>query len=186
MIQKFLALTALLFFQNCYNYLSEDIPIITRPELKQRIPLLSVRVLSPEPEAVRKKMTAYYVKYITDSGYFGRVIAEDLRSPYHIDIYTAEVNEYEHFWTGSISTLFMIATAGLLPSVYSEERILICDFYVGDKFMGRERYRQKHTTLFGVPFFLIWETGIKEAKVIEFNKEKNMIHNMLQDYNRYL
>lgn len=186
MVQRILAIFLVFLLHNCYNYLSEDIPIITRPELKQRIPLLSVRVLSPETEAVKKKMTAYYVKYIADSGYFGRVISEDLRSPYHIDIYTAEVNEYEHFWAGSISTLFMLGTAGLLPSIYSEERVLVCDFFVGDKYMGRERYRQKHTTLFGIPFFLIWESGIKEAKVIEFNKEKNMINNMLQDYNRYL
>ncbi|TGN20489.1 hypothetical protein [Leptospira idonii] len=173
-------------FSHCYNYLSEDVPIIVRPELKQRISLLTIKVSSPESERSKKEITALYTKYINDTGYFGRVISEGIRSPHHIDIYTSEVNEYEHFWISSLSTLFMIGTVGLLPSIYSQERVLHADFYVEDRLVGRERYRQKHSTLFGVPFFFIWESGIKEAKTIEYNKERNMIHNMIQDYNRYL
>ncbi len=170
---------------NCYNYLSEDVPIISRPILNQRLPLLTLKVSTPESDRSLKEITKLYVKYVTDTGYFGRVIADGIVSPYHIDIYTSEVNEYEHFWISSISTLFMLGTLGLLPSIYSQERVLNADFYVNGKLVGREKYRQKHSTLFGVPFFLIWETGIKEAKVIEYNKERNMIHNMIQDYNRY-
>ncbi|TGL56325.1 hypothetical protein EHQ58_16995 [Leptospira ognonensis] len=174
------------FFSHCYNYLSEDVPIISRPVMNQRIALLTLKVSSPESERSLNDITKLYVKYITDTGYFGRVITDGIRSSHHIDLYTSEINEYEHFWMSSISTLFMIGTLGLLPSIYSQERILHADFYVNEKLVGRERYRQKHSTLFGVPFFLIWETGIKEAKVIEYNKERNMINNMIQDYNRYL
>ncbi|TGN06479.1 hypothetical protein [Leptospira ilyithenensis] len=181
-----LFLVNILLFTNCYNYLSEDVPIIVRPELKQRISLLTIKVTSPESERSKKHITALYTTYINDTGYFGRVINEGIRSSHHIDIYTSEVNEYEHFWVSSISSLFMILTAGILPSIYSQERVLHADFYVEEKLVGREKYRQKHSTLFGVPFFFIWESGIEEAKIIQYNKERNMINNMIQDYNRYL
>ena len=184
-IRIFLFLVILLL-SNCYNYLSEDVPIVTRPFLNQRLALLTVKVISPESAHSTNQLTALYSKYISDTGYFGKVITDGIRSAHHIDIYTSEVNEYEHFWISSISTLFMLGTLGLLPSMYSQERVLHAEFYINDKLVGRERYRQKHTTLFGVPFFLIWETGIKEAKLIEYNKERNMINNMIQDYNRYL
>jgi len=176
----------ILLVTNCYNYLSEDIPIVPRPELKQRISLLTIKVTSPESERSKRQITALYTKYINDTGYFGRVISDGIRSSHHIDIYTSEVNEYEHFWVSSISSLFMVLTVGILPSVYSEERVLNADFYVEEKLVGREKYKQKHSTLFGVPFFFIWESGIEEAKTIEYNKERNMINNMIQDYNRYL
>jgi len=171
---------------NCYNYLSEDVPIISRPILNQRIPLLTIKVSSPESDRSTLDITRLYVSYIQDTGYFGKVVSEGIKSSHHIEIYTSEINEYEHFWMSSISTLFMIGTLGLLPSIYSQERVLHADFYVNDKLVGKEKYRQKHSTLFGVPFFLIWESGIKEAKVIEYNKERNMIYNMIQDYNRFL
>jgi len=154
--------------------------------MNQRIALLTIRITSPESERSISEITKLYSRYIMDTGYFGRVITDGIRSAHHIEIYTSEINEYEHFWISSISTLFMLGTLGLLPSIYSQERIIHADFYMNDKLVGRERYKQKHTTLFGVPFFLIWETGIKEAKVIEYNKERNMIHNMIQDYNHYL
>jgi hypothetical protein len=175
-----------LTLSHCYNYLSEDIPILTRPVLNQRISLLTVKVNSGESEQAVKEITGLYIKYLSETGYFGRVISEGIRSSHHIDIYTSQVNEYENFWISSISTLFMVGTLGILPSIYSKERVLQADFYVNDKFVGREKYRQKHTTLFGVPFMFIWESGIKEARVIEYNKERNMIHNMIQDYNRFL
>ncbi|WP_208730417.1 hypothetical protein [Leptospira levettii] len=181
-----LVLCSLFFLSSCYNYMSEDVPIVTRPDFKQQIPLLSIKVSTPENNKNKREITALYTKYLSETGYFGRVLSDGVRANHHIDIYTSEVNEYEHFWVSSISTIFMIGTAGLLPSIYSKERVLHADFYLNDKLIGREKYRQKHSTLFGIPFMFIWETGIKEAKTIQYNKEKNLIHNVVQDYNRYL
>ncbi|WP_208652332.1 hypothetical protein [Leptospira kemamanensis] len=181
-----LVLCSLLFFPSCYNYMSEDVPIIARPTLKQQIPLLTIQVITPENNRNKREITAIYTKYLTETGYFERVLSDGVRANHHIDLYTSEVNEYEHFWVSSISTIFMIGTAGLLPSIYSKERVLQADFYLNDKLIGREKYRQKHSTLFGVPFMFIWESGIKEAKTIQYNKEKNLIHNVVNDYNRYL
>lgn len=165
--------------------MSEDIPTIQKPILRNRLPLLSIQVVSPERDSTKKKVTELYTKYLTESGYFDRVVAEGIRTPYHIDLYTSEVNEYEHFWVSSISTLFMIGTVGLLPSIYSKERVLVADIYINERWVGRERYKQKHTTLFGIPFLFIWEKGILESKTIAMDKEKNMIHNLIQDLNRY-
>ncbi|MBM9590239.1 hypothetical protein JWG41_07270 [Leptospira sp. 201903075] len=174
------------FLFSCYNYISEDVPIIARPDFKQQIAILTIKVSTPENDKTKREITAIYTKYLMETGYFGRVLSDGVRANHHIDLYTSEVNEYEHFWISSISTLFMLGTAGLLPSIYSKERVLHADFYLNDKLVGREKYRQKHSTLFGIPFVFIWEAGIKEAKTIHFNKEKNLIHNVVQDYNRYL
>ncbi|GBF51135.1 lipoprotein [Leptospira ryugenii] len=173
-------------FNQCHNYLSEDVPIVTKPFLNQRLALLTIKVTSPESPKQTNELSQLYAKYLMDTGFFGRVLSDGIRSANHIDIYTAEVNEYEHFWISSISSLFMVSTLGLLPSIFSKERVLIAEFYVNDRMVGRERYRQKHSTLVGIPFLLIWETGIKEAKLIEYNKERNLINNMIQDYNRFL
>jgi len=159
---------------------------VTKPELKRRIPLLSIKITTPESEKSLRKIEELYLRYLTETGQFGRVISDEIRSPYHMEIFTSEIHEYEYFWTGAISTVFMIATAGLLPSHYTEDRLITVDFYVSDKFVGRENYRQRHTTMFGLPFLVIWERGIKEARDIEFNKERNMINNLVKDYNRYL
>ncbi|MCU0823521.1 MAG: hypothetical protein MUF77_02630 [Leptospira sp.] len=171
---------------SCYNYMSEEVPIVSRPTLKQTLPLLSIKVNTPESDQSKKEITAIYERYLLDTGYFGRIISDGIRANHHIEIYTSEVNEYEHFWISSISTVFMVTTVGLLPSIYTKERVLYADFYINDKHVGREKYRQKHSTLFGLPFLFIWETGIKDAKVIQYNKERNLIHNLVQDYNRFL
>ncbi|MDF3820799.1 hypothetical protein P3G55_12860 [Leptospira sp. 96542] len=180
------AVFALFVFSHCYNYMGEEVPIVVSPEFKKQIPILTIKVSTPEYDKSKNEITAIYTKYLLDTGYFGRVLSDGVRANHHIDLYTSEINEYEHFWVSTISTIFMLGTAGLLPSIYSKERVLHADFYLNDKLIGREKYRQKHSTLFGIPFFIIWESGIKEAKTIQYNKEKNLINNVVQDYNRYL
>lgn len=182
----YLVLILFLFTTSCYNYMSEDVPIVVSPSLKQTLPLISIKVITPETDHTKKEITAIYERYLMDTGAFGRVLSEGIRANHHIDIYTSEVNEYEHFWTATVSSIFLIGTAGLLPSIYTKERVLHADFYIDDKLVGKEKYRQKHSTLFGLPFLFIWESGIKEAKTIQYNKERNLINNLVKDYNRFL
>ncbi|WCL48761.1 hypothetical protein [Leptospira sp. GIMC2001] len=170
---------------NCYNYLSDDLPIIAAPKLDKRIPVLSITVSTPESEKKREKIAEIYRTYLEETKYFGRVIEGGVRAPYHIDIYTAVVDEYENTWLAVISGLFSIPTATLLPAYYGERRIVRARIFRDDEFLGEKFYSQKHTTLYSLIFMFIWETGIEESAVIENNKEKNIMHNLVQDMTGY-
>lgn len=171
----------LLFFSNCYNYLTDDIPIVVRPILGKRIPVASIQVKTSEGETEKERITEIYTRYLEESGYFGRVISGGVRAPYHIEIYTAILDEYENAWLGFTSSFFSIATATLVPAFYGERRVLKAKIFKNDVLVGERQYSQKHVTLFGVIFLFIWEKGIEESYEIEYNKEKNIIHNLIQD-----
>lgn len=183
--KKILWIFFLFTFVNCYNYLSEDVPIVVAPSLNKRIPVLSIHVVSPEGEEEQERISELYVEYLQETGYFGRVISGGVRAPYHIDIYTAVLDEYENAWLGFGSGFFSIATAGLVPAFYGERRLLRARIFKEGQILGERVYTQKHTTLFGVVFLFIWERGIEESAVIGYNKEKNLIHNLIQDLNEY-
>lgn len=185
MIKFFMIGIILLTFSNCYNYLSEDSQIVPRPNLNKRIPVLSIQVTGPEGEEETEKITDLYTEYLMDTGYFGRVITGGVRAPYHIDIYTAIVDEYENAWLAFGSGFFSLATAGLVPAFYGERRVLRARIFKDGNLQGERLYSQKHVTLFGVVFMFIWERGIEESSMIEYNKEKNLIHNLVQDLNDY-
>lgn len=172
-----------LFFSlgNCYNYLTDDIPIVVKPILDKRIPVLSLHVTTSEGEEEQERITEIYTKYLEETGYFGRVISGGVRAPYHLEIYTAVQDEYENAWFGFASTFFTVATAGVVPAFYGERRVLRTKIYKEGAMVGEKYYTQKHMTLFGLVFLFIWERGIEESAEIEFNKEKNLIHNLVQD-----
>jgi hypothetical protein len=180
-----LLIIGILIFSNCYNYLSEEIPVVVHPKLDKRIPVLSIQVRTPEGELERERIVELYTKYLVETGYFGRVISGGVRAPYHIDIYTAIVDEYENAWLAFGSGFFSIATAGLLPAFSGERRVLRAKIYREDKLISERAYSQKHTTLYGLVFMFIWERGIEEAAEIGYNKEKNLIHNLVEDLNIY-
>jgi hypothetical protein len=176
-----LVILPLLTVGNCYNYLSDDIPIVLEPKISKRIPVVSLSVRTSEGERERERIAAVYTRYLEESGYFGRVLGEGIRAPLHLEIYTAIMDEYENAWTATISTVFCLGTAGLLPAMYGERRILRLKVYKESDLIADRIYTQKHTTLFGLVFLLIWERGIEEKAEIEFNKERNLIHNVIQD-----
>jgi hypothetical protein len=143
--------------------------------------VVSIQVRTSEGESEKERITEIYTKYLEESGYFGRVISGGVRAPYHIDIYTAILDEYENAWLGFTSSFFSIATASLVPAFYGERRVLRAKIYKDELLVGERLYSQKHVTLFGVIFLFIWEDGIEESYEIEYNKEKNIIHNLIQD-----
>lgn len=170
---------------SCYNYLSEEVPIVAKPILKQTIPLISIRVSTPEGEKEKKRITQLYHKYLEDTGYFGRVESDGVVAPIHLEIYTSIMDEYENSWYAFTSTLFSVGTVGLLPAFYGERRMLRAKIYRDNVFITEKLYSQKHVTLYGLIFIFIWEMGIEDSRVIENNKEKNIMHNLVQDLNDY-
>lgn len=169
----------------CYNYLSDEVPIIVEPKLNKRIPVLSIQVMSAEGKRAEEKITDLYVKYLEETGYFGRVISGGVRAPYHIDIYTAVIDEYEHAFLTVISSIFSLGTAGLLPAISGERRILRAKIYREEELIAERVFSQKHVTLYSLIFIFIWERGIEESEKIQFNKEKNLIHNLVESLNDY-
>lgn len=180
--QLIIAVAFLQFF-SCYNYLSDDIPIITKPNLDKRIPFLSIQVNSPEGEEERQRISDLYVKYLEETGYFGRVVGNGVKAPLHFEIFTSVMDEYENAWYSFTSSLFSLGTAGLLPAFYGERRIMRVKIFRDNLFITEKYYTQKHVTLYSLIFVFIWELGIEESEIIEYNKEKNLIHNLVQDLN---
>lgn len=184
---KFIRIFILFFFflplLSCYNYLSDDIPIISKPVMDKRFPFLSIQVQSAEGEAERQRISDLYVKYLEETGHFGRVLGNGVRAPLHFEIFTSVMDEYENAWYSFTSSLFSIGTLGLLPAFYGERRIMRVKIFKDNLFLTEKIYTQKHVTLYSIIFVFIWELGIEESKIIEYNKEKNLIHNLVQDLN---
>ncbi len=170
---------------SCYNYLSEEVPIVVKPTLKQTIPLISIRVTTPEGEKERKRITELYHKYLEETGNFGRVESDGIVAPIHLEIYTSVMDEYENSWYAITSTLFSLGTAGILPAFYGERRMVRAKIYRDNIFITEKLYSQKHVTLYSFIFIFIWEMGIEDSRIIEYNKEKNIMHNLVQDLNDY-
>jgi hypothetical protein len=126
-----------------------------------------------------------YHKYLEETGNFGRVESEGIVAPIHLEIYTSIMDEYENSWYAFTSTLFSVGTAGVLPAFYGQRRMLRAKIYRDNIFITEKLYSQKHVTLYSIIFIFIWEMGIEDSSVIEFNKEKNIMHNLVQDLNDY-
>ncbi len=182
---KYLILLLTILIFGCYNYLSDEIPVVVNPYLNKKIPILSIQVRSSEGRKEEDRITELYKQYLQETGHFGRVISGGVRAPYHIDIYTAVVDEYENFFLTFASSFFSLATAGILPAFSGQKRVLRARIYKEGNFLGERVYFQKHTTLYSLIFIFIWERGIEESAKIGYNKEKNLIHNLVEDLNEF-